>query len=182
MTEHSNIANILGLFGEFNIKQIKSQNNKTTTINVLQNSYKEGFHIPPGGNYFSECKVFDNPDSKNPPIDCYVIAATLADFRNISTEKYEQNIEKQTPDYKIRVALDFEGIFKTAILNDIDILLLNVADYVKYGHDTLDGTVWNELLEKYAKYFVRIIFAIQPGQFDDDFLKRLFKNFTQLLG
>lgn len=41
-------------------------------------AYKEGRHVPPGGNYFSKTTFVTGPHG---PVECAMIAAAFADFR-----------------------------------------------------------------------------------------------------
>ena len=41
-------------------------------------AYEEGFHIPPGGNYFAKTTFVTGPHA---PLHCHMIATAFADFR-----------------------------------------------------------------------------------------------------
>jgi uncharacterized protein (TIGR02452 family) len=78
---------------------------------------------------------------------------------------------------KERLRIDIEGTLKTALREGMDVLILgaggcgafryvnDVDEFNSSRHDAwFDAKIWKEVLEKYRRCFIEIIFAILPDK------------------
>ncbi len=65
----------------------------TLTLFYVWVSYKDGYHIPPGGNYFAKTKFVTSPQGH---VECATIAAAFADFRPCIFPPFTSNVSLHT--------------------------------------------------------------------------------------
>jgi len=149
--------------------------------------YKQGRHIPPEGNYFVKTRFLTStrwPESDLIPkceqiIDCYMIAAAFADFRmyvpgmtSWSEAPYYYTwggyVEDQAA-LEQRLTADIVGVIKTAVVNDITVLVLGASGCGAFRHDPwLEAKLWKRALDTYGYYFEHVEFAILPDEKNPD--------------
>eukprot|EP01080_Neovahlkampfia_damariscottae_P002547 gene2547-3509_t len=132
--------------------------------------YDDGYHIPPGGNYFCKTKFLVNDE-----MECSTIACAFADFRPyipffvpyselgdfftlLGGIKDQSNLEQ-------RLMMDMHGVLKTAIQENIDVLVLGASGCGAFRHDpVLEAKLWNTVINSYQGFFVEISFAILDSE------------------
>jgi len=137
--------------------------------------YKKGYHIPVGGNYFCKTKFL----SSEPQFDCYMIAAAFADFRNYIpvfipyTERpfyysyYGIGTEPKNSEHlDSRLKMDMEGVIKTALAQNVEVLILGASGCGAFLHDPYrEARLWKEVLNDSVLHcFDEICFSILPDK------------------
>eukprot|EP00026_Physarum_polycephalum_P007238 Phypoly_transcript_07296.p1 GENE.Phypoly_transcript_07296~~Phypoly_transcript_07296.p1 ORF type:complete len:311 (+),score=43.07 Phypoly_transcript_07296:518-1450(+) len=119
-------------------------------------AYQDGFHIPPGGNYFAKTTFVTGPHG---PVRCHMIATAFADFRSYipvfvpySEKSYFFNIIGQTrnkEELRRRLLLDIEGVLKTCHAEGIHTLVTGATGCGAFHHDPrLEAQLWEESIQK----------------------------------
>lgn len=149
--------------------------------------YRNGRHIPPGGNYFCKTKFITSDEQ----MDCFMIAAAFADFRSyipifipyserpyyFSMFGYGNAVTDQKK-LEERLKMDIEGVFLTAIHENIDILVLGASGCGAFCHDAnLEAKLWSEIVDKYQSCFDHLAFAILPDKRRPENVKAFQKYF-----
>ncbi|KAL0479406.1 nucleoporin Nup214 [Acrasis kona] len=142
-------AVLLGTMGEMQTTGIKSVARGNWVL------YKNGCHIPPGGNYFAKTTFV----TCEKPIECYMIATAFADFRlhvpifhPYSERSFFFTLSGATRDeaqLHERCMIDIEGVLKTCIQNGIECLVTGASGCGAFYHDPfVECKLWRRALTK----------------------------------
>jgi len=145
-------AALLGTVGELIDSGVKSYARGTWV------GYRDGLHIPPGGNYFTKTRFVTGSNGNT---DCFMIAAAFADFRSyvpFFTPYSERNYfysylgwgsVKNLDQLKQRLLMDIEGVLKTCIDQNIDTLVTGATGCGAFLHNPyLEAELWSECLKR----------------------------------
>lgn len=128
--------------------------------------YKQGFHIPPGGNFFMKTAFVTGDRAK-----CNSIACAFADFRNDSSHIgfsefnhfSENNALRLDDEYKRRIFMDIYGVLATAKEKKQLHLVLGGSGCGAFKHDHMqEAQMWKSVLAmpEFKGCFQSITFAI----------------------
>jgi hypothetical protein len=129
---------------------------------------RDACHLPPGGSVFAPTRFV----TSDPPIDVFMIASAPADFDAASGSFSERpyffssrsGLPRNIDDVTLRVVLDIGAILKTAILQNIDVLVLDVASAARVSHDVArEAALWATELQRFGAAFDEVVFAAPPS-------------------
>jgi hypothetical protein len=126
--------------------------------------YREGFHIPAGGNYFARTRFV----TSDPMVDCFMIATAFLDLRKpipfVRTESQGLRFMVASKDrLRARLLQDIHGTLRTALAEGMEVLVLGASGCGAFGHDpVLEAALWEEALKPMQTAFSAVLFAILP--------------------
>lgn len=143
--------------------------------------YKQGFHIPPGGNFFMKTSFVTGRR-----VQCNSIACAFADFRSddnhIGFSEFnhfsENGILRLDDKYKRRIFMDIYGVLATAQMHEQKHLVLGGSGCGAFKHDHVEeAMMWKRVLAlpEFAGCFKTVTFAITGKRLVDTF-KGVFHN------
>lgn len=131
--------------------------------------YQDGFHLPPGGNYYLKTQFVTGAK-----VSCNAIVHAFADFRpnarykgNSEFEDFSKGgaLDTNSREYDKRIKLDMRGVLRTAKAENQEVLILSATGCGAFGHDPVaESKAWKDVLSEpeFLNHFKEIIFAILP--------------------
>ncbi|UJR24605.1 hypothetical protein I4U23_005980 [Adineta vaga] len=157
-------AVLLGTMGQFVEMGLKSW------IRGRWVAYRQGMHIPPGGNYWAMTRFVTGPIHA----ECGMIATAFADFRPYFPIFYPYTERsyfysmighvKNQEELEQRCLIDIEGVLKTCLVKQVHTLVTGASGCGAFRHNPyIEAKLWRKCLEK-KEYrngsLKQVIFAI----------------------